>query len=244
MSRVPIAITLAALAAGLATWQGGDGASSPAQAAVSQSFTDAYACYLGQFSGFRRPAPLTLADLLARRRRTMPVGPPYAVCAPASSGVEPRPRRGYLVCYPTTAAGLGVEAHLTSEALGSLALTPTSQRDLICVESDRVVGGSPERRSTVRRFVCYRSGTARRGTRRLRIQDVLRGSEQNAAGLPYRGCAAAGETLPAAATPEYIVCSTLTSKTPGGSVVLYNKKYGYLKAALGPRSMLCIPATD
>ena len=98
------------------------------------------------------------------------------------------------------------------------------------------------RRSDSRRFVCYRSALRGTGSRTVRVRDEVRGAETGAASSPYRGCAAAGKRLPSESSPAYLVCSPLTSATPGGSIVLRNL-YGYVKGVLGPRATICAEAT-
>ena len=241
MLRICTPIILAALAA-CTSLLGTEGALPPARAAGAASFSDGYVCYAGQFSGFRRPDPLTLADLLARRSGSMPIDPPATVCAPATSGRPPSATKGYLVCYPTPPTELGVDVRITSDAIGSLKLTKKSSRDLVCVESARVDRATTTKRSVGRRFVCYRSTLRGTNSRTVRVRDEVRGIETGAASSPYRGCAAAGTRLPTDSGPAYLVCSPLTSETPGGSIVLRNV-YGYVKGVLGPRATICAEAT-
>ena len=242
MSRICTPIILTALAACTISLLGTEGALPPARAAGAASFSDGYACYAGQFSGFRRPDPLTLADLLARRSGSMPIDPPATVCAPATSGRLPSAKKGYLVCYPTPPTELAVDVRITSDAIGSLKLTKKSRRDLVCVESARVDRATTTQRSDSRRFVCYRSALRGTGSRTVRVRDEVRGTETGAASSPYRGCAAAGKRLPSESSPAYLVCSPVTSETPGGSIVLRNV-YGYVKGVLGARTTICAEAT-
>ena len=241
MSRICTPIILTALAACAVTWLATERALSPARAAGAASFSDGYVCYAGQFSGFRRPDPLTLADLFARRPRSMQIDPPTTVCTPATSGSPPSATKGYLVCYPAQPTGLGVDVRITSDAIGSLTLTKKSSRDLVCVESARVDRATTTKRSVSRRFVCYRSALRGTRSRTVRVRDEVRGFETSAASSPYRGCAAAGTRLPSRSSPAYLVCSPVTSETPGGSVVLRNA-YGYVKGVLGPRATICAEA--
>ena len=231
-------VVLSALVAGGVSSVLTDRALVPARGAGTQSFSDGYACYPGQFSAFRRPSPLKLRDLLAVQSRSVPVGPPSTVCAPATSGMPPSQLKGYLVCYPTTAATLGAAARLTNQVLSPLTLSKASLRDAVCVESDRV--DQRVRLDMRRLFVCYRTRTTGTGTRTVRVRDALRTTtESNAAAAPQRGCAAAGESLPSATPPKYLACSTVSTQSPAGSVVLKNR-FGYLKAALGPRAAVCV----
>ena len=235
MSRVAILVFLATLTASVFVPSAFDQASLAASGAAS--FDEGYVCYRGQFSGFRRAKPIVFRDVLAgRRQTTFRVGSPYSVCAPATSGLLP-PAKGYLVCYPTPAARLGVARRLATKVLGDLRLPRVSSlRDLVCVESNRL--DQRVRFSTSRVFICYRSGMPRTGDRTVRVRDAFRRTEDAFVGVPYRGCAAAPSLIRGA---SYLVCSPISSGRPAGSVVLRNR-FGYVKAVLGSRATLCVKA--
>jgi hypothetical protein len=214
----------------------------PGNAAGAESFKDGYACYPGQFSGFQPQPPLLLRDLLAGRPRSVPLAPPTTVCAPATSGILPSPSKGYLVCYPTTAAKLGVPRRLAGAEFGGLTLTPTARRDVVCVESDRVDQRNAPRRSTQRLFVCYSTRTSGGGTQTVRIRDAFGIIEANSAAPPYRGCGAAGVKIVPTVSPKYLTCATVNAKSPAGALVLKNR-FGFLRAVLGPRATVCVEAS-
>jgi hypothetical protein len=234
--RVGIAVLAATSASVLAPFTS-DRASLAAIGAGTPSFEKGYVCYPGQFSGFRRTtSAVPFRDVLAGESRTFQIGSPFYVCAPATSGPATG-GRGYVVCYTTPALSLGVAKRLASNFLGSLALPRTSQRDLICVDSDRV--DQSVRSTTSRVFVCYRSGKPSTGGRTVRVRDAFRGAEDAIAGVPYRGCGAAPAL--SAGSPSYLVCSPISSGPSAGSVVLRNR-FGFVKAVLGSRATLCVEA--
>lgn len=237
MPRAAILVILATLTASIFIPSAFDRASLAASgAATTLTFDEGYVCYRGQFSGFRRPKSIVFRDVLADRLRTLRVGSPYYVCAPATSGLPP-PAKGYLVCYPTPLAKLGVARRLATKMLGDLTMPRASLRDLVCVESDRL--DQRGRPSTSRVFICYRSGKPRTGDRTVRLRDAFRRTEDAVAGVPYRGCAAA-PSLPISGA-SYLVCSTISPGRPAGSLVLKNR-FGYVKAVLGSRATLCLKA--
>jgi hypothetical protein len=242
MLRAAVLVVLSAVAAGVVASAINNRGLIAARAAGAQSFTSGYACYPGQFRGFRQPASLMLRDLLIRRTRSVPLGPPGTVCAPATSGRRPSRSKGYLVCYPTTRISLSFAARLRSKVLGDLKLSSTSRRDVVCVESKRVDERTGHPRSTSRLFVCYETRRVRAGTRMLRVTDAFGITQRNSAAAPYRGCAAAGENSLPGSLPRYLVCSKVNSERAAGSAVLKNR-FGYLRAALGPRTVVCVEAT-
>ena len=234
--RVAISVIVATSASVLAAFTL-DRASLAAIGAGTPAFEKGYVCYLGQFSGFRGPTSAVLfRDVLARESRSLRIGSPFYVCAPATSGPATG-GRGYVVCYTTPARSLGVERGLVSNFLGSLALPRTSTRDLICVDSDRV--DQRVSSTTSRVFVCYRSAKPSASGRTVRVRDAFRRAEAAVAGVPYRGCAAPPAL--SAGSPSYLVCSPLSSGPSAGSVVLRNR-FGFVKAVLGSRATLCVEA--
>ena len=234
--RVAISVVAATSASVLATVIL-DRASLAAIGAGTPAFEKGYVCYPGQFSGFRRTtSPVRFRDVLAGESRTFQIGSPFYVCAPATSGPSTG-GRGYVVCYTTPALSLGIERRLASNFLGSLALPRTSQRDLICVDSDRV--DQRVTSTTSRVFACYRSERPSAGGRTVRVRDAFRRAEAVVAGVPYRGCAAPPAL--SAGSPSYLVCSPLNSGPSAGSVVLRNR-FGFVKAVLGSRATLCVEA--
>src|SRR5262245_14098284 len=70
-----------------------------AQHATAQPIGGDYVCYPGQFNGYTKTGPLKVADTLASGARvvSVPVGPPYIVCAPTTGAAVSDPSRGYLV---------------------------------------------------------------------------------------------------------------------------------------------------
>lgn len=222
--------------AGAAPWSVANPLDATARAARSQVvLTGSFACYPGQFTGFRQAVELQVSDRIAGRRRTVRLGAPETVCAPVAS-VGSR----YLACHLTDPFLLPAQrAFQTATPRTTVTLKALSPADVVCVESARVEAVASPGATRLRGvMVCYRNASVSfpfRG-RPVFVRDPFE-SSSDTLGTPYRVCASTS----AAFSPRYLACYKLSSEAKAATILLQNR-YGFLKAALGGRFGLCLPA--
>jgi hypothetical protein len=202
-----------------------------------------FACYPGQFNGYRPTAPLLIVDQLSRRPGVVAVGAPETICTPATgSDGSLAGWSSYLTCYRTTPTGFAASVR-TRDLLGASASLRLLRRASICLPSARVdAGGAAEPSKALDRYLCYYATPQVRASDRVPIADVFGSSADSVTG-PQRLCVPAARpgTRPVASS-TYLACYAVASETRATTIVVKNE-LGFLKAALGSRGLLCASAT-
>ena len=243
-SRLAICALLVVAAAALSSIAGGGTPSTSSGADMAQPARPTrFACYGAQFSSFA-PRKLTLVDGVAGRLLAT-VYVPYEVCAPAATtdgGLAGSV--SYLTCYrmrPTTRfVSKLVRARDEFRGASTIVLWRPSK---LCVPSARVDEGGPSKpSSSLDSFTCYPARPTRTLTRDdVAVVDEFDESADSISG-PRDLCTPAWSPSRPAATGRPLTCYSVKSTTKGRSVVVRNT-FGFLKAALGPRSRLCVNAS-
>jgi hypothetical protein len=202
-----------------------------------------FACYPGQFNGYKPTIPLLMVDQLSRRPGVVVFGTPETICTPASgSGGSLAGWSTYLTCYRTAPTGFASSTR-TKDALGSSASLRILRRASICLPSARVdAGGASEPSKALDRYLCYHALPDVAGRGRVPIADVFGSSADSVTG-PQQFCAPMARPGARLAAPtSYLTCYAVASETRATTIVVKNE-LGFLKAALGPRGRLCAAAT-
>lgn len=192
-----------------------------------------HACYPGQFTPFRA-RKVAITDSVVRKV-SVTVRRPLDVCAPAVvDGARSIDPSLYLTCYEATATGVvGRSLGTVSNAFGAVRVSVASPRAL-CTSSSRT-----SRPPLPVRFTCYSVTspvTAKRAD--STVGDTFGTARDSVlVGRPVRFC-----TEPTRAAPQHLMCYTVSSETPGRTVVVTDE-WGVLRGSLGRRDRLCLQSS-
>jgi hypothetical protein len=199
-----------------------------------------FACYPAHFSPFR-PRLLRVSNQFARGSVLATV--PETVCAPA-----PGASTGYLICY-TIAPRTPLVTPKSLRAYDEFAkfIVRFSKLLAICVPSARVdTGGSSATTKGLDSFTCYAAKASARAPGVVSVGDDF-GASQDTIRVTNRFCIPTSwsgtgiEFLRASNRSRFLNCYLVQSETKGTTVIAHNN-FGYLKAAVGPRTSLCATA--